>query len=425
MNYLWLISHGYWLATSAMGGVPALSDAGAYILYAIAPFYRMAGVWGILWLQTLSLLIGLAYVLKWAKEDHAAPLWRPVLVILYVLFPAVWGPYLFDFHPDVLAIPILSAMIDALWRKKWRTFWICFGLALLIKDTMVVALTGMALTLWHRGERRRAIIALFLTIGFTGLSMFWLMPALASAVIHHHNGLSQWAVSYGWMGQTPLLGIKNLITHPQILSNGFTRFSWFYIVALLGPLMFLFVLSWNTGILWPAFTVILFNAVSHLLIQSVPWYQYSVFVVPFLMRGQTYASALIPQRWAKDVMLIAVLFAIVFNYNELHLASRAIWEPQVQVATLNAAARVIPKYSPVIAQNRTLDKFANRPSIRLLSPQFTTASNGTYLLVENENASNLPSPQSVPTSQIEHTLQRSQTWHQIFHRGRVSVYVKQ
>ncbi len=166
---IWNTSQGRLFETS-IGRAGNTALIGSYlgnhvrpIILLLAPLYRL---WPdprlLLVLQSLALGLG-AVPLYWVAHrligKREAEI---VLVCAYLAYPALGYANLFDFHPQVLAVPLLFLAYWARLERKHGLFWAAVVLALSTKEELAVPLgtwgaIGLLLALARcRGERGQA-----------------------------------------------------------------------------------------------------------------------------------------------------------------------------------------------------------------------------------------------------------------------------
>lgn len=185
----------------------ALGDHFHPILMALAPLY-----W--LWDDPRVLLVAQAALIAlssvplhlWARAQlgvAAATLFQ----LAYLVFWAVLGGNLFDFHELALAAPILSF---ALYGLLTRTTWLLLAMAVLALLTREdLALTFVAIGVYLAVVQRRWRLGLGLAavcLGWFAVMVTLVIPALADRDYAH------WA--YGGLGSGPASALAHLVTEP-------------------------------------------------------------------------------------------------------------------------------------------------------------------------------------------------------------------
>lgn len=146
---IWNTAHGRLFETS-IGRARNVELVGSYlgnhvrpILLLVAPLYRL---WPdprmLLVLQSVALgaaAVPLYWVARRCIDNRIAEI---VLVVCYLMYPALGYANLFDFHPLVLSIPLLFLAYWAKLEGRRAVFWIAVLLALFTKEEMAVPIAA-------------------------------------------------------------------------------------------------------------------------------------------------------------------------------------------------------------------------------------------------------------------------------------------
>jgi len=142
-QWVWLVSRGMAPVSSQSADLHLLTDHGAWLVYGLAPLYALLpSLQWLLALQALSLAFTAVPLWILARDAGLAPGLRWTVCGLWWLQPVVFNTNLFDFHPEVLAMPLLVALVIA-GRRQWIGAWA--GLILLIlgcRDGLALVILG-------------------------------------------------------------------------------------------------------------------------------------------------------------------------------------------------------------------------------------------------------------------------------------------
>lgn len=234
-QWVWLISRGLAPVSSQSADLHLLADHGAWLLYGLAPLYALLPTlqW-LLALQALSLAFTAAPLWILARDASLPPRLCWTVCGLWWLQPVVFNTNLFDFHPEVLAMPLLAALVIA-GRRHW--IWAWAGLILLIlgcRDGLVLVTLGLALEQAVRRRWRLSGVCLGLSLGWLALVSGWLYPLLTA----RYTGVNAGASRYSYLGDSIGAIALGIIQQPQrILSHVDWAGAAVYLLLLALPLL--------------------------------------------------------------------------------------------------------------------------------------------------------------------------------------------
>jgi len=142
-QWVWLVSRGMAPVSSQSADLHLLTDHGAWLVYGLAPLYALLpSLQWLLALQAFSLAFTAVPLWLLARDAGLPQGLRWTVCGLWWLQPVVFNTNLFDFHPEVLAMPLLVALVIA-GRRQWIGAWA--GLILLIlgcRDGLALVILG-------------------------------------------------------------------------------------------------------------------------------------------------------------------------------------------------------------------------------------------------------------------------------------------
>ncbi|MEG3971141.1 DUF2079 domain-containing protein [Microcoleus sp. T2B6] len=389
---------------SSLMGIHILGDHAAVIYYPLAWLYKISpDVHWLLLVQAVALSLGawptwsLARLAGLNQEQSAA------IALIYLLYPVVFNINLFDFHPEVIALPALLAAILA--ARLNKIVWFCTAIVLVLSCKAVLSLTVVAMGFWlFFCEKKQRYGAIALLLGAA-----WFLIA-SQKIIPFFSGSEVAGVGrYSYLGKSVLEIIINLILKPQLVLGKILSFDTFkYLFLLTLPVIWLLLpfsgklrLQYLTALI-PALPTLLINILSDLPFQRSLAYQYSVPVIPFLFLAviakeetrkreerkgnkeedkankQHFLTWVnlpqlknfrISQLWRgiqlPRIMIIwsLIIFLLLGEYKDFYLYLNRLdtWQ-----ATREAVAQVQPQ-SSILTDNRLAPHFAHRPIVKLLS----------------------------------------------------------
>ncbi|PSN18700.1 hypothetical protein C7271_11170, partial [filamentous cyanobacterium CCP5] len=339
-------------------GYHFLGGHAEWIYYGLAGLYRIyANVHWLLAVQAVALAIAIWPMLRLADQAGLNHRQGWTIAIAYLLYPLVFNVNLFDFHPEVMAVPLILTSVLTAREQQPVGFAITTTLILGCRASLSLLLVFMGLWL-ILFERRRWYGAYALVIG-TG--WFWvfsriLVPLFKPDGYHALN-------RYGSLGSSISEVIFNVFLKPgTTLQQLFTLSNLEYLVLLLVPV--LWGLSWRRlAPLFACLPILGMNLLSESLAQKNLIFQYSLPILPFLMLAVISSLAakeclLQKRRWI--VLWCLICFAALGKYSHftgLYLSSLDTWS-----ATRQAIAQVDTK-APVLTTHSIVPHLSHRPII--------------------------------------------------------------
>lgn len=277
---VYLISQGQ-KPISSFIGFHILGDHAALVFYPLAILYRIyPSVYWLLAVQAVALGIGALPIWHLARQAGLKENLAVAIAASYLLYPLVFNINLFDFHPDVIAIP---ALLAAVWAARARhTWWFCVSILLVFSCKEVLCLTVIAMGVWLLVfEKRRLYGAIAIVTG-----LVWFVIA-TKGIIPYFGGaagsVERHIQRYSYLGHTFPEIFKNLLFHPELtLGKVFSVDNLFYLVLLLAPVIWGFSLPGIMPLIGTIPTLAL-NLLADEPLQKDLIHQYSVPILPFLI----------------------------------------------------------------------------------------------------------------------------------------------
>ncbi len=367
---LWLIWHKGLLAPSSYTGQPILARGGSLILILFAPLYAIGGVGLLLVSQAFCLGLGYLFVRRIAEFLGVHSSVAHLLGLIYLIFPTVIGVNLTDFHPDVVALPALFAIIWTGLRDRWLWAAVLGVAAAMVRDTVTLPTLALGAVLIFQGHQRSGLAVAAAGILAYVLDTRLLLPALT------HGGPVQ--LIPGLAAAT----MPSLLTH---IAQQLRTYE--YLGVLLMPLAAVMALGWRRLLnpWWiPALLVMGFNLLMVTPAFSDPFDQFSVAAVPFLLMGAVVAASSLPGRMPRVrrqlVMVLPLLLLVVVLYHEKHIAFRP---GPPNLAQVEAAVALIPAGAPAVTPNFVAPHLADRAvEVVPSSGYHSVLPRGTYVLLD-------------------------------------------
>jgi uncharacterized membrane protein len=353
------------------------------ILYAVAVVYRLAPTpLTLLVLQSLALGLGGLAVLALARDRLRHEGLAAAFAVLYLLYPALHGINLFDFHPVAFATPLLLGALVALRRDRPGVAVALLALVLACQEdqALPVAALGGYLALV---ERRRALGAGLLV---AGLLTFW--AELALVIPAFRQAPYAFYERYATLGGTPEAVARTLLGQPAlVLAHLVTLEKLWYLARLLLPLGLLPLLG--PAQLLPAVPTLFLNLASDLPAQHSTDYQYTAPIIPFVflagIHGAARALARVATGWpaldpgaaAARAVPFLLLGSLALGTSALHAVRLPQLRPSARHAVVPALLARIPAEASVAAADPFVPHLSQRADIR-----FPPGPGPAYVLVD-------------------------------------------
>lgn len=353
---IYLISQGQPPIVS-FWGFYLLGDHAAWILYFLAPLYKLYP--SVLWLfalQAIALALGVLPAWQLAKQAGLKPREAIAIALTYLFYPLVFNVNLFDFHPEVLALPGFLAVVLA--ARQNQPVWFILGTLFILGCREALSLTVAAMGLWLLlVEKKRVCGAIAL-----GTGTVWFLIA-TQIVIPHFRPL----------GTSVLEIAKNIILQPSLV---FSRlFSWpnlGYLCLLLVPVLWGLSLKQLAPLL-AAVPQLTMNLLTVYQPQKDLSHQYSVPILPFLLLA-VIASVAANKNWIRSqrgiILWSLICFLALGNFR--FFGNRFLTKLDTWQATREAIAQLeaTDQTGSVLTNPQIAPHLTHRPVVQLAIDQF-------------------------------------------------------
>ena len=415
-NALYLISQGQ-EPFVVFRGIHILGDHAAFILYPLALLYKVyPDVHWLFAIQAIALSLGALPTWYLARHAGLKETQATAIACAYLLYPLVFNVNLFDFHPEVIAIPaILAAVLAA---RLGHLGWFCLAIISILSCKAVLSMTVAAMGLWLLVFEQRRLcgaIAMILAIAWFAIATQSIIPAF--------SGAEAAAVSrYDFLGDSVIEIAVNLFLKPTIiLSRMFTLPNLEYLILLLLPIIWGLSPQHLTPLI-SASPILFLNLLTDYQPQKDLVHQYSLPILPFLLLAVI--SALVAGKgWLRNPKgiilwsLVAFLALAKFGY----FGSRYLERLDNWQATRQAIAQIDTKGS-VLTTSQIAPHLTHRPVVQLAIAglDFTDLTEFEYVLLNLRHPS-WGSSQDILTSAIE-KLQQTNEFQLTYQRDDVFVF---
>ena len=350
-----------------------LGDHAALVLYPIGLIYRtIPSTYLLLTLQSIAITSCIFPLHRFANSKGLSPKSKKITISFFLLFPIIFNLAIFDFHPEAIALPILTALACELEQKDiqpGKIFLLAF-LSLTCKITISIFIAGFGAR--ELLKNRKTMGALLIILGTT-----WFALA-ANVIIPFYGGssasLARHANRFG-LSYDSAFDFNSIPENISALSAQLaTTANLEYLVLLVAPTFFIFLVKKpkSTSIrLIPFLPLLTINLLSTSLSMKSLVFQYSVFLVPLLAIETTYflqengnRLSFISKASAQRIVIITSLVGfialsrITFFLNQYH--------SNLPIANeLNEAIRLVNEESSVLTTSIIAPHLSKRTDIRV------------------------------------------------------------
>lgn len=358
-NGIYLISQGKNPYVS-FRSLHILGDHGAWILYLIAPLYFIfPSIYWLFIIQAFALSIALIPIWHLAKSINLKDSKAKSICLIYLLYPLIFNVNLFDFHPEVIAIPLFFTALLSV--KLDNIYWFISSIIFILGCKAVLALNIIMMgiwLIWFQGKKIYGSIAIF-------SGVFWFIIA-TQLIIPAFSGEEAAAVSrYAFLGDSVGEIALNLILKPQIiLSYLFSGANIEYLFLLFIPVIP--VLAWQElTALIPAIPTLFLNLLTDYQPQKDLVHQYSLPIIPFLIIAiiaslanyKTWFNSSVKIRIWSLIAFLALAKYLYFFPNNLYLKNIHTWRSSNEAINLikkEGAVLTAPQFAPHLTHREIL-----------------------------------------------------------------------
>ena len=281
---IYLISQGQ-EPFSTLLGFHILGDHGALVLYPLGFLYKyFSSTYFLFFIQSFALSISIYPLSELSKNLNLSKFATNASYIAFLLYPIVFNVNIFDFHPEVLAFPIVLDIFISVKINKIKSLWKLFikiFFILTCKITNSFLVFGFGVWMIFKGFLRVGIsLICFSLLWFTSVAFF---------LIPHFGGENASVIRQaGKFGISPDIDF-NIFSFIkigyQLCLQLFSVSNLEYLVLLVLPVLYIFLnknrFSFFSNII-PFLPILLLNLVSDSYPMKNLVHQYSLFIVPFL-----------------------------------------------------------------------------------------------------------------------------------------------
>ncbi|HLH78887.1 MAG TPA: DUF2079 domain-containing protein [Chthonomonas sp.] len=395
-------------------GMNLFGDHFTPILFLLIPLYWFfPEPHTLVFLQAVALAVG-AWPLYRLARFHGVGSWlSAALVLTYLLAPALGAPALFDFHPNMLAVPCLLFAIDAMERENYRSLALWVALSLFCRQDLALSIMAFGMVSLLRtpalkcsvSESIAEVVRRRWKRGIAGISLLaaggiWLIASLSimNRLSGHTTG---YTALYSAWGNTPLQIVTHIILHPgRVMSFVFSRPTGLFVLQIVLPTAGLCLGA--PEILLGALPELLADVLSDRAVMRTIMAEYTPAIMPFVYAAAAIGLARLAkllQRWGifsigEELLVSAVLVFLggycFWSYGSWDTFGK-IWSgflTNKEIQERKALLATIPQSASVSATADLVVPLAHRNIIYMFPNPFLRAWYGPgweAILEENRN----------------------------------------
>jgi len=297
---VYLLSHGLAPMSTTMG-FHILGDHSAFILYPLSVLYAIfPHVGWLFFTQAVGLSLSAIPVFRIALHTGLSHAWARTLALSTLLYPSLFNTNLFDFHPEVIALP---GLLWACWAAlAGRTAPLIIAVLIALSCKEVVSLTVLAMGAWLFLIGKKGYGTLL-----AGMGAAWFVFSTRFVIPTFSGGGPAAMRRYPYLGETMGEMVRNVFLHPElILGRIFSPEAIGYYLLLLCPLLIaLHIKEWKAVV--PALPMLLLNVLAVNQTQRDLIHQYTLLIFPFLLIAAAYSIKRLDgkRRWLSPRVLTA------------------------------------------------------------------------------------------------------------------------
>ncbi len=396
-----------------------LGDHAALILYPLAILYKIfPDVHWLFAVQAVALALGAWPTWALARQAGLKEEQAIALAVVYLLYPEVFNVNLFDFHTEVIALPLLLAAVLA--ARLERIGWFCLSIVLILGCKEVLSLTVAAMGLWLLVFEKKRLYGVFALTAGVG----WFLIASQEIIPFFSGGEVAAVGRYRYLGNSVFEIVSNLVIKPWLLLGRVISMSTLnYLVALLVPVIWGISLQ-HLAPLVCVLPTLLMNILSDISAQRDLAYQYSIPILPFLLLA-VIATLAAGRGWLRNgrhiILWSLVAFLLMANYREIksYTGTLDTWQ------AMRGAIAQIQTQGGVLTDNQYAPHVTHRPVVKLFYSDLPSAADlaeVNYVLLNVRH----PWPEAQKSSvKLAAQLQKNQQFKLSYQRDDVYLFVNQ
>ena len=281
---LYLISQGK-EPYSTLLGFHILGDHGALILYPLGFLYKyFLSTYFLFFIQSFAFAVSIYPLSRLSKKLNLSSQATNASYLAFLLYPVVFNVNIFDFHPEVLAFPIVLDLFISLKEKKTPSFWklflkIIFILSCKITNSFLVF--GFGIWFIFKGFVKTGILIVSISLLWFFSVAFFLIPFFGG----ENASVIRQASKFGLDDSLNISIFSFIKISSQLFLQLFTISNLEYLILLFLPVSYILLNKKRFTIFLnfiPFLPLLFLNLISDSFPMKNLIHQYSLFFVPFL-----------------------------------------------------------------------------------------------------------------------------------------------
>ncbi|MFW6116241.1 MAG: DUF2079 domain-containing protein, partial [bacterium] len=273
---VWNTAQGRPFARSVFG---IQSQLGAHIrpytAFLSLPYIVFPSPYVLLAFQSLVLALTALPIYRLSRRKFDSPAAGLIVVFCGLAYTPLGFLNRFDFHPEVAAVPLLTAAYERVDAADLKATVVLAGLALFAKEDIGVTVAALGLMIAFRYKHwLLGLLSSLVSVAYSATALLVIIPFFRGEPSH---ALSR----YGWLGETAFDVVRTILSRPRfVLTNIVEANRITTLLQLLAPQAFMPVMSWSLILAVPS---LLYHYLSRHFCQPTIYCQYMVPVIPSVL----------------------------------------------------------------------------------------------------------------------------------------------
>ena len=262
-----------------------LGDHGALVLYPLGFLYKyFSSTYFLFFIQSFAFAISIYPLSRLSKILNLSNQAANASYVAFFLYPIIFNVNIFDFHPEVLAFPLVLDLFISLKEEKIRSYWylilkIFFILSCKITNSFLVF--GFGIWLIFKGSSKIGLFIISISLVWFSSVAFILIPYFGG----ENASILRQAGKFGIDNNLNLDIFSSIKIVSQLFLQLFTLSNLEYFILLILPVFYIIFNRKRLIIfsnLIPFLPLLLLNLIADSFSMKNLVHQYSLFIVPFL-----------------------------------------------------------------------------------------------------------------------------------------------